>query len=1070
MKNTIAMTKFNPSLANKNSWKQKRLWSKYAQIKDYPLTVIKAGPGHGKSNSIAFFLTKNYPNNFFWYSIDNNDTDTSHFLLNLFYAFKAQNENIGAEEIKLLTKSDSQQLNLEQLITQFTNNLMTELSQESFLVLDDFHLVIENQDISNLLAYFIKSLPPNLHLIINSRKEMQFAEWNHWRVKQQVLTIDENLLTLNPSEIKYFFSDQYSRQFSKTEIDEIYNKTQGWILALDLLGSSLDTELKELFSEESEYLNLLFQYLTAEILLPQSEEIQNFLFQTAILKQPRIDICNQLLGIDHSQKIFNELSDYEFFISNLEDGSYSYHYLLHRLLQNKGAAKFDYQKLHQSAADLFLELEEEANALYHSLHANNYEQTAKLVIQTADKLLKSMNYNELLTILNQLPEEIFSDYPLLYLYLGDIYRFTSRFDQAVTAYKQAQNFFETDNNQTNLNKILTRLSRLYLNTIQPNLAAQYLNQFQQLITETDAEDNITLLKMKTENQANSGQLNKIAELQDRIQQTNSNKLQNSNLLSWIKLRTGQLDEAQSILKDNLDATKKQNRTHNSYKEAPLLLSLIYSLQGKTKKAKLYAKQGIELGNQFNSPLIKAVSQARLGHAYQLYFQYTRNKEYSTKLRECYHKSIELAEEIDLPRSKAEALLGLSFFEGFYGSTNSSLDYAQEGIKICRQAGDEWMAHMFKITLGINSYFSENLGKAKKLFKQVNNFFTTNENHLGKAISKLWLSLIAYQQKDWNNFTQLTKSLFNITAEYNYNFLFFNASFLASLDPAQFMPVLLEAAKRGIKSDYISALMPNKFDINKLPRHPGYTLGLKTFGNLQVWRGSLKIKDKTWNRKKAKELLQLFIVNRSQLIPKEKIYSAIWPESTEEKAYSNFYVTLNHLNKILEPNRKSQEDPFFIIRRDSSYGLNKKACYCIDCDKFEKLIERGNNAFKPEEKVHYYESALNVYQDDFFADTLYLDGMREERQRLKNIFLNTADELMDHYYTQQEFQNALRIANRILEVDDCWENAYVIKMKIYRQLNQRPMFVHTYNKYEQVLKNKLDVLPAPEIKRLYKQIK
>ena len=99
MDNLIVKTKFVPPKLNKNLWKKDELWHKYRQMKNYSLTILKAGPGYGKSTTLSSFLKKNYSNSFYWYSIDKNELDSVLFFLNLVHAFNFNNSDLGKETI-----------------------------------------------------------------------------------------------------------------------------------------------------------------------------------------------------------------------------------------------------------------------------------------------------------------------------------------------------------------------------------------------------------------------------------------------------------------------------------------------------------------------------------------------------------------------------------------------------------------------------------------------------------------------------------------------------------------------------------------------------------------------------------------------------------------------------------------------------------------------------------------------------------------------------------------------------------------------------------------------------------
>ena len=124
-------------------------------------------------------------------------------------------------------------------------------------------------------------------------------------------------------------------------------------------------------------------------------------------------------------------------------------------------------------------------------------------------------------------------------------------------------------------------------------------------------------------------------------------------------------------------------------------------------------------------------------------------------------------------------------------------------------------------------------------------------------------------------------------------------------------------------------------------HPGYTFDiLETLGGFRVRLGDRELEEKDWQRGKAKELFQLLVVKRQQLLPKEAILAHLYPHSDDKSAARDFKVMLNALNTALEPHRRARANPFFIQRHGSSYGLNLASGFELDTIEFEALLKAG----------------------------------------------------------------------------------------------------------------------------------
>ena len=104
-----------------------------------------------------------------------------------------------------------------------------------------------------------------------------------------------------------------------------------------------------------------------------------------------------------------------------------------------------------------------------------------------------------------------------------------------------------------------------------------------------------------------------------------------------------------------------------------------------------------------------------------------------------------------------------------------------------------------------------------------------------------------------------------------------------------------------------------------------------------------------------------------------------------------------------------------------------------------------------------------------ADNPYIDWLREERERMRGLFLSAADQLAKYYFRIKDYHASLAMTERILMVDLVWEPAYLYQIKNYERLNCRSLAIKTYQKCKEVMERELNVLPMADIEDLYKKI-
>lgn len=1025
--------------------------------------MVKAGPGYGKSTTIAAFFRGT--SDYYWYNADEMDADPAVFLLNVFSAFHSQNDQLAGAAIEALTEKPDNAADFIRIINHLINDLAANLKTDSYLIIDDCHVVANNRQIIEFLAHFIKLMPPLLHLVLSTRETLSFREWPTWRLKKTVLVIDEKDLMLNSEEIMSFFEAQYGITISPQEAERVLEESEGWIIALDLLGQGLvhGTELSKVLDAEADSLDLLFEYLAYEVLESQSPRVQEFLLRTAVLKNLRVDICNQLLQIEDSKVILEEITDKGFFVFVLAPEQYRYHHLVREFLQKIGREKYDYGSLHRRASEICIRLGETGLAIYHSLEAADFEQAATLILASAKTMLQLGRLDALQTYLNELPPETYSHYPQLFVYQGEMLRLKSRFNQALRVFEQARGIFLEREELLSLSHVSQQIALVYLDTVQPVKASEYLQEALRYRDKENLREEAALLKLMAENKANKGQLDQAMTLQKRAKRLDNEEISDSNIRARVMLRTGKLDEAIAFLEGKLADEEQREILPRSHRETLLILSLVHGLKGQVDSSQRYASAGVELGKHLDSPFITAVAHMRLGHSLQLGGQANMQA-----ARQAYEASLKLVDELEIARGRAEPLLGLALLEGFWGDSNLGLKHGNEGLAICQQSGDQWLGGMLKIGIGTNHYFLSEFDTAIEFFRSAMNDFRDCKDSFCELTGKLWIALTYLRAKQIAKYEGIIGQVLEAVKDKEYHCLLERTTLLGIRDVNMLAPLLLDAGKTFKDHRFLQGLVAER-GLADLDYHPGYTLRIQGLGHVRFWRGKEEIEGKEWQREKAQELFLLLFINRGKHLPKETIYYSLWPDDSEETAARNFKVSLNALKKTLEPDRHAQQDSFFIVRSRSNYGFNERASYVFDAQEFEMLLAEGDRQRDKRKQGELYRAAIELYQGDFLADLLYVDWIQGERERLRNLFLNSGDKLARFYYLMDENTHALEMADVLLEHDPCWEPAYLLKMKIYERLHRPYVAVKVYQQCKSVLDRELNVSPMPKIEKYYQEL-
>ncbi len=1066
----VVRTKLTVPRLHRYVLRRPRLVSRLSEALEYPLTIMQAGTGYGKSTALASLGALSYP--LVWYHLDEEDVDSLVFLLHLWHGFHAVFPELSEALLILLEGFESA---LDSPWARFVDLLANELTDvlpgPTLLVLDDVHLLRKSPALLQSLDRFIQHAPPQLHIILATRYPLELPSLLKWQVKGKVLQIDQDELAFTSEEIATLFDAHYGIALSAEEIARLAAETEGWAIALQLVWQGLRsgalTDVPATLSALSGPTEQLFAYLAQEILAQQSTEVREFLHKTAVLRDLTPSVCNCLCDLRDGERLLRYLLDNSLFVVDLGGGHMRYHHLFREFLCRQ-LSPFELRQLHQRAARCCLHHDNQEEALYHLLAADAHEEAAAVLADLGGDLVRLGRLDTLAGWINALPPHILEAYPALLIYLGDIARLRSRFDEALGWYRQAEQRYRSLSDLVGIGRALRGQARIYLDTVNPSQAESILQEALRISDgQEDREARANLLELMAENRLNLGRPEEAEGMQAQAQELREEGPGEAELSVRVLLRTGQLDQARRILEKRA-ATERQSPVlrPRAHRETLLLFALILVFQGEAELAFTSAVEGTERGHVLNSPFITAVGYMRQGHAWLLRDPLTGYEEACR----CYREAIRISDTLAVPRLKVEAYWGLCRAHGFRGAIDAAERAAEQGLALAVPAGDEWIAALIRLSLGAGYFLvGQDEAAAEWLMRARDGFHECGDTY-GEASAWLWQSLLWLQLEDFTRLNWGLEQLLSLAREQRYDYLFTQQTFQGPVDPRQVVPLLLHAREAGISVAYVEQLLA-ALGLTALELHPGYQLRVQTLGPFRVWRGAEAIEAQEWRRENARLLFQLLLTHRHQLLDRDQIVEQLWPGSDPETALRDFKVALSTLFKVLEPERKAGALSAYVTRDGTLYGLRPHADLWLDAADFEQHLLAGDRLFAHdlESALAHYRQALALYQGNYLQEYPYAEWCSEERERLLALYLRAADRMAQALAQRGQWEAAIDVAEALLARDNCWEAAYRLLMTAHAHLGNRPQALRAYQRCVECLRAELDVAPSEETEQIHARV-
>ncbi len=1067
----IVRSKLTPPRLHPRILRRPRLTGRLLDALHYRLTVVQGGAGYGKSTALATLAETGTP--LVWYHLDTEDADPMTFLAHLLHSFRLAFPHLSEIPLALLEDWEGSTrppfaVTIEALLSELTEEIIGSI----LLVLDDAHVLNRAADTLTILDQMIAHAPPDLHIVLSIRYPLRLPRMVNWRIRGEILYVGERELAFTPEETMALFRDLYRFPITPEEAAMLAERTEGWPIALQLVWQILNSGAGMTPAQALERLvsptESLFAYLAQEVLERQSPETRQFLLTTAVLQELTPSICDCLREASDSETILRSILESGLFVVDLGDGHMRYHHLFREFLARQVSPE-EMRRHHLRAAACFQQREEWEKAIPHLLAAQAWEEAARAIGQIGRSMVQAGRLETLAEWIGRLPPEVLETYPPLMVFLGDIARLYSRFNEALNWYRQAEERFRRLGDIRGIGQALRGQARVYLDTVNPAQAESLLEEALRISDGIDdRESRARLLELMAENRLNLGRPEEAEELLAQARQLRQEGPTEAELAIRVLLRTGRLDQARRLLEERAEKEQREPVLRpRAHRETLLLLSLILSLQGEGEEAYRRAVEGTERGKALRSPFVIAVGYMRQGHAWLLR---DAPQSYASACR-CYQEAIAIGESLGVPRLKVEAFWGLCRAHGFHGEIEAAEQAAHPGIEIAQNAGDEWIAALIRGALGASYVLARRYSEATEWLNSALRAFREVGDPYGETVARLWLSLLWHRTGDDVRLRRGLEELLRLVYQHGYEYLFIRQTLMGPPDPRMLVPLLLVARKEGIQRACAERILA-RLGLTHLEYHPGYQLRVQALGSFRAWRGIAEITPAQWQREKARRLFLLLATHRRSMLDREQILEMLWPDVDPSIALRDFKVALSTLCRVLEPERKPGSESAFIVRDGTLYGLRPGADIWIDADEFARRVAEGDRWYPrdPQAALEHYRAAVNIYRGDYLEEYPYEEWCSEEREYLLTLYLRTASRLAHLLADRQAWEEVIEVCQRILARDDCWEEAYRLMMVAYDRMGNRAQALQTYFRCVQRLRDVLGVEPSETTVRLYESLR
>jgi len=327
-----------------------RLNSLFQQAIKFPLVLVCAGAGYGKTSAVHDY-TQQTKIDTAWIRLSERDNVSARFWENYTHIMSQGNGHLARAIDKLSFPDTASKLNQFAVLTR--NNEI----KRQIIVMDDFHF-IKDPAIIRFVEHIFFNLPPESSLFLISRSTPRINTVGLVS-RGRIFNVSEDELRFNKNELAQYFrrlniSLHQENERQNDTLQEIMQDTEGWVFAINLIARSYQSlpSGASAFKQGSDlpprkapgytgYLRTamrvnIFQLMETEIWDRISERLQHFMIRISLVDHLSVDIITLLAGTDTD--LTGEL---EWQCAYVRRDSYINAYLIHPLFLEFLSAKQD---------------------------------------------------------------------------------------------------------------------------------------------------------------------------------------------------------------------------------------------------------------------------------------------------------------------------------------------------------------------------------------------------------------------------------------------------------------------------------------------------------------------------------------------------------------------------------------------------------------------------------------------------------------------------------------------------------------------------------------------------------
>jgi ATP/maltotriose-dependent transcriptional regulator MalT/two-component SAPR family response regulator len=1054
---------------------RQRLLELLLDFLDCKLVIIAAPAGYGKT-SLLVDMAHQLEMPVCWYALDSLDRDPQRFILHFIASIAHAFPRFGQRSWAAIQGGIVGLSDLDRLARTIVNETLEHIREHFVLVLDDYHLVDDSEEIGYFVNRFIQQADENCHLVIASRTLLTLPDLPLLVARSQVGGLSFEELAFRADEIQALMSQNHQMTLPESVAQELARETEGWITGLLLSTQIMWQGMADRLRVARVSGVGLYEYLAQQVLEQQPASVRDFLLHTSLMEEFDAELCEAVLGPaqypggqDWQGLIQIVLRNNLFVLPVGDKGTWlRYHHLFRDFLQTRLA-----QEQPDKVARILRRMAavhsergewEKAYALFQRLH--DPLATADLIEQAGLWLLRAGRLKTLAEWLIALPAEMLISRPNLLSLHGMVRMMLGDVEQGVDLQNQAAAAFREANDLPGLARTLVRRAT----------DQRMLGHYQASLADADealaiARANPELRDVEAEASRVRGvSLYQVGRLKEAIEWIGQSlavydRLDDAQRIAMLHMElglayvsAGRYTQASVHYNHALDYWRKSD---NIAQQANLLnnLGVLYHLRGDYEQASSLLEEALACAERSEYTRAKAFALTGIGDLYA-------DLEAIPAASAAYSQARETSQNID----DHFLLLYLDLAEASLARSKDDLARASELIesagRLAQQSGSAFEQGLYQLEAGRLALTLNSSLEAIAHIEGAARRFDDDGQQIEAARAHLYLAVAYHTVQDQKAMANHLGNAFQLVSE-------MESQHVLVIPGREAKGLLAAVAGDSTPGRQSSRLLKQivEFEHNipalrrRLRRQASAVpfaspkLNIQALGKAQITVDGKLITNADWQGQAARDLF-FYLLAHSEGLTKETVGNIFWPDSSPAQLKLKFKNAIYRLRQALGVEA--------VLFDGNHYQFNQALDYEYDVETFSGKLAQAQAATDPAEQAAAYQAAIRLYKGSYLPE---VEGEWAwwQRESLQQAFQETILKLAEINLEAGEYPLALDYCQRALTEDSCLEEAHRLAMRAHAALGNRAAIVRQFESCRQALLNEVNVPPSSQTVSLYETL-